>query len=89
MQQGIQAEQRIKVSSTEGVSYLSPTGTKLMNSACYFVIHEAVDLGLSIEEAEERNRPYVCAVGAGCKKRYRQMNGLKVCQPTGVIYDRA
>lgn len=47
-------------------------------SACDFVIHEAVDLGLSIEEAEERNRPYVCAVGAGCKKRYRQMNGLKV-----------
>jgi transcription factor SFP1 len=44
------------------------------------VIHEAVDLGLSIEEAEERNRPYVCAVGAGCKKRYRQMNGLKVSQ---------
>jgi transcription factor SFP1 len=50
-----------------------------MCSACDFVIHEAVDLGLSIEEAEERNRPYVCAVGAGCKKRYRQMNGLKVC----------
>ena len=36
-----------------------------------------MDLGLSIEEAEERNRPFVCAVGAGCTKRYRQMNGLK------------
>jgi hypothetical protein len=45
---------------------------------CDFAIHEAVDLGLSVEEAEERNRPYVCAVGAGCQKRYRQMNGLKV-----------
>jgi hypothetical protein len=31
-----------------------------------------------VEEAEERNRPYICAVGAGCTKRYRQMNGLKV-----------
>ncbi|WVF71575.1 hypothetical protein IAT40_006383 [Kwoniella sp. CBS 6097] len=44
---------------------------------CDFAIHDAVDLGLSIEEAEERNRPFVCAVGAGCTKRYRQMNGLK------------
>lgn len=45
---------------------------------CDFAIHDAVDLGLSIEEAEERSRPFVCAVGAGCTKRYRQMNGLKV-----------
>lgn len=45
---------------------------------CDFAIHDAVDLGLSIEEAEERSRPFVCAVGAGCQKRYRQMNGLKV-----------
>lgn len=44
---------------------------------CDFAIHDAVDLGLSIEEAEERSRPFVCAVGAGCNKRYRQMNGLK------------
>lgn len=44
---------------------------------CDFAIHDAVDLGLSIEEAEERSRPFVCAVGAGCTKRYRQMNGLK------------
>ncbi|WRT66238.1 uncharacterized protein IL334_003191 [Kwoniella shivajii] len=44
---------------------------------CDFAIHDAVDLGLSLEEAEERNRPFVCAVGAGCNKRYRQMNGLK------------
>lgn len=45
---------------------------------CDFAIHDAVDLGLSVEEAEERSRPFVCAVGAGCLKRYRQMNGLKV-----------
>ncbi|ORY34109.1 hypothetical protein BCR39DRAFT_236708 [Naematelia encephala] len=45
---------------------------------CDFAIHDAVDLGLTVEEAEERNRPFVCAVGAGCNKRYRQMNGLKV-----------
>ncbi|WVQ81804.1 hypothetical protein IAT38_003931 [Cryptococcus sp. DSM 104549] len=44
---------------------------------CDFAIHDAVDLGLTLEEAEERNRPFVCAVGAGCTKRYRQMNGLK------------
>ncbi|WWD17411.1 hypothetical protein CI109_101852 [Kwoniella shandongensis] len=44
---------------------------------CDFAIHDAVDLGLTLEEAEERNRPFVCAVGAGCNKRYRQMNGLK------------
>lgn len=48
------------------------------NSQCDFAIHDAVDLGLSVEEAEERSRPFVCAVGAGCLKRYRQMNGLKV-----------
>nr|ODN88373.1 hypothetical protein L203_02986 [Cryptococcus depauperatus CBS 7841] len=44
---------------------------------CDFAVHDAVDLGLTLEEAEERNRPFVCAVGAGCTKRYRQMNGLK------------
>ena len=48
---------------------------------CDFAIHDAVDLGLSVEEAEERSRPFVCAVGAGCDKRYRQMNGLKVSRP--------
>ncbi|ORX36788.1 hypothetical protein BD324DRAFT_642356 [Kockovaella imperatae] len=44
---------------------------------CDFAQQDAGDLGLSLEEAEERSRPFVCAVGAGCKKRYRQMNGLK------------
>jgi transcription factor SFP1 len=47
-------------------------------SQCDFAIHDAVDLGLTIEEAEERARPFVCAVGAGCLRRYRQLNGLKV-----------
>lgn len=36
-----------------------------------------MELGLSAQEAEQRSRPYVCAVGAGCTKRYRQLNGLK------------
>lgn len=50
-------------------------------SQCDFAIHDAVDLGLTIEEAEERARPFVCAVGAGCLRRYRQLNGLKVSYP--------
>ncbi|WWC94055.1 hypothetical protein V866_000893 [Kwoniella sp. B9012] len=60
-------------------SYKQSNGLKYhqMKGQCDFAIHDAVDLGLSLEEAEERNRPYVCAVGAGCNKRYRQMNGLK------------
>ncbi|WVW83781.1 hypothetical protein I302_105802 [Kwoniella bestiolae CBS 10118] len=60
-------------------SYKQSNGLKYhqMKGQCDFAIHDAVDLGLSLEEAEERNRPYVCAVGAGCSKRYRQMNGLK------------
>ncbi|WWC89445.1 uncharacterized protein L201_004369 [Kwoniella dendrophila CBS 6074] len=60
-------------------AYKQSNGLKYhqMKGQCDFAIHDAVDLGLSLEEAEERNRPYVCAVGAGCNKRYRQMNGLK------------
>jgi len=34
--------------------------------------------GLTQEEAEERAKPYACAAGDGCNKRYRQANGLKV-----------
>lgn len=48
-----------------------------MISQCDFALNDPADLGLSVAEAEKRNRPYVCAVGAGCTKRYRQMNGLK------------
>ncbi|WWC61756.1 uncharacterized protein I303_104341 [Kwoniella dejecticola CBS 10117] len=60
-------------------AYKQSNGLKYhqMKGQCDFAIHDAVDLGLSVEEAEERNRPFVCAVGAGCNKRYRQMNGLK------------
>lgn len=53
----------------------------MVDRQCDFAVHDAVDLGLTLEEAEERNRPFVCAVGAGCTKRYRQMNGLKVSFP--------
>lgn len=65
----------------KGQSAPSISFSLLTHSQCDFAIHDAVDLGLSIEEAEERSRPFVCAVGAGCNKRYRQMNGLKVSCP--------
>jgi len=53
---------------------------------CDYAMHDAIDLGLSVAQAEERNRPFVCAVGAGCFKRYRQMNGLKVSVSTVIQY---
>lgn len=61
-------------------AYKQSNGLKyhLQKGQCDFAIHDAIDHGLTLEEAEERARPYVCAVGAGCTKRYRQMNGLKV-----------
>lgn len=61
-------------------AYKQSNGLKyhLQKGQCDFAIHDALDHGLTLEEAEERARPYVCAVGAGCTKRYRQMNGLKV-----------
>lgn len=60
-------------------SYKQSNGLKYHREKgqCDFAIHDAVDLGLSLEEAERRNKPFVCAVGNGCNKRYRQMNGLK------------
>ncbi|KAL1413532.1 hypothetical protein Q8F55_001306 [Vanrija albida] len=60
-------------------AYKQSNGLKyhLQKGQCDFAIHDAIDHGLTLEEAEERSRPYVCAVGAGCTKRYRQMNGLK------------
>jgi len=48
-----------------------------MNSQCDYGENDAAERGLTTEEAELRSRPFVCAVGAGCTKRYRQMNGLK------------
>jgi transcription factor SFP1 len=60
-------------------AYKQSNGLKyhLAKGQCDFAIHDAIDNGLTLEEAEQRARPYVCAVGAGCDKRYRQMNGLK------------
>ncbi|EIW70777.1 hypothetical protein TREMEDRAFT_71381 [Tremella mesenterica DSM 1558] len=60
-------------------SYRQSNGLKYHREKgqCDFAIHDAVDLGLTFEEAERRNKPFVCAVGNGCTKRYRQMNGLK------------
>lgn len=65
-------------------AYKQSNGLKyhLQKGQCDFAIHDALDHGLTLEEAEERARPYVCAVGAGCTKRYRQMNGLKVSSLT-------
>jgi hypothetical protein len=45
---------------------------------CNFEVRDAVEKGLSEAEAEEKSRPYLCKVGEGCTKRYRQMNGLRV-----------
>ncbi|KAK4684311.1 transcription factor SFP1, partial [Tremellales sp. Uapishka_1] len=61
-------------------AYKQSNGLKYhqQKGVCDYQIHDAVDLGLTLEEAEERSRPFVCAVGSGCNKRYRQMNGLKV-----------
>ncbi|BEJ04571.1 hypothetical protein CcaverHIS641_0203880 [Cutaneotrichosporon cavernicola] len=60
-------------------AYKQSNGLKyhLAKGQCDFAIHDAIGNGLTLEEAEQRARPYVCAVGAGCDKRYRQMNGLK------------
>lgn len=62
-------------------SYKQSNGLKYHQSkgVCDFQIHDAVEWqGLTEQEAEERSRPFLCAVGSGCTKRYRQMNGLKV-----------
>ena len=49
------------------------------NSQCDYANQDPSTVGLSAKEVEENSKPYLCAVGAGCTKRYRQMNGLKVC----------
>lgn len=68
-------------------AYKQSNGLKyhLQKGQCDFAIHDAIDHGLTLEEAEERARPYVCAVGAGCTKRYRQMNGLKVSEERALL----
>jgi hypothetical protein len=60
-------------------SYKQQNGLKyhLKVGQCNFDIRDAVENGLSEAEAEEKSRPYVCQVGGGCTKRYRQMNGLR------------
>jgi transcription factor SFP1 len=62
-------------------SYKQSNGLKyhMSKGQCNFEVRDAVEWGgLTQEEAEEKSRPFVCAAGEGCNKRYRQMNGLKV-----------
>lgn len=56
-------------------SYKQQNGLKyhLKVGQCNFDIRDAVENGLSEAEAEEKSRPYVCQVGGGCTKRYRQV----------------
>lgn len=61
-------------------AYKQSNGLKyhLLKGQCNFEVRDAMELGgLTLEEAEELAKPYLCAAGQGCKKRYRQMNGLK------------
>ncbi len=65
-------------------SYKQSNGLKyhMSKGQCNFEVRDAVEWGgLTQEEAEEKSRPFVCAAGEGCTKRYRQMNGLKVSRP--------
>lgn len=62
-------------------SYKQANGLKyhMLKGQCNFEVRDAMEwAGLSQEEAEERAKPYACAAGDGCNKRYRQANGLKV-----------
>lgn len=61
-------------------AYKQSNGLKyhLLKGQCNFEVRDAMEYGgLTLEEAEELAKPYLCAAGQGCKKRYRQMNGLK------------
>lgn len=61
-------------------SYKQANGLKyhMLKGQCNFEVRDAMEwAGLSQEEAEERAKPYACAAGDGCLKRYRQANGLK------------
>lgn len=54
----------------------------MLKGQCNFEVRDAMEwAGLTQEEAEERAKPYACAAGDGCNKRYRQANGLKVRRP--------
>lgn len=62
-------------------SYKQANGLKyhMLKGQCNFEVRDAMEwAGLTQEEAEERAKPYACAAGDGCMKRYRQANGLKV-----------
>lgn len=62
-----------------------PSGRRyhMLKGQCNFEVRDAMEwAGLTQEEAEERAKPYACAAGDGCNKRYRQANGLKVSLTT-------
>lgn len=62
-------------------AYKQANGLKYHQSKgqCNFEENYAIAMdGLTLEEAEEKLKPFPCVVGDGCKKRYKQMNGLKV-----------
>jgi hypothetical protein len=46
----------------------------LLVGQCNFEVRDAVENGLSEAEAEEKSRPFLCQVGGGCTKRYRQVH---------------
>ncbi|KAJ9124676.1 hypothetical protein QFC24_003043 [Naganishia onofrii] len=61
-------------------AYKQANGLKYHQSKgqCNFEENYAIAMdGLTLEEAEEKLKPFPCVVGDGCKKRYKQMNGLK------------
>lgn len=70
-------------------SYKQANGLKyhLTHGQCSFLPPDPVLENLTEKEADERLRPFVCAVGTGpggkgggCGRRYKNMNGLRECR---------
>lgn len=59
--------------------YLQANGLKYhrLHGQCNFASKDPSLEGLTEQEAEERLRPYACAVGGNCERRYKNMNGLR------------
>ncbi|KZT54020.1 hypothetical protein CALCODRAFT_28603 [Calocera cornea HHB12733] len=59
--------------------YLQANGLKYhrLHGQCNFASKDPSLEGLTEQEAEEKLRPYACAVGGNCERRYKNMNGLR------------
>lgn len=78
-------------------SYKQANGLKyhLTHGQCSFLPPDPVLENLTDKEADERLRPFICAVGAaaggkggGCGRRYKNMNGLSAWLPPRFNCDR-